>query len=439
MAIHVQSMAIDGNRWQFLYLRFQIVNSMKKILLLSFLAAMFLSGCLDFQKNIPQGPWLGVIRIDSAVPDMDLPFNMIYEKNIESETMYVLNADETIFITEIDRVGDSLYMKFPVFSSEITAEFRHDSLVGRYYPKGIEASTWYAFYAIPGVDERFPWYTDEPTADVTGRWRFIENPGTPDSNILVGEFRQEGGRVTGTILNPTGDYRYLEGKVSGNNFMLSGIDGAHTLIFAAAISRDGTLENGRFMGSPGWKATWRAVRDEEASIPRGEFLIRLKPDAGPFTFSFPEINGDTISLTDTRFKDKVVIVQAVGTWCPNCLDEAVFYRDIYSEYKDQGLEIIALSFEDTTLEASMPRMKRFMEQTGVTYPFLYAGPRGRESIRTVLYPFEGIIAYPTTIFIDKKGKIRKVETGFSGPGTGEHYDQYVDETRGFINELLREK
>ncbi|MFH1297212.1 MAG: TlpA disulfide reductase family protein [Bacteroidota bacterium] len=412
---------------------------MKKLLILFFLAAGLFSGCFDYQKNLPQGPWLGVIRIDSTVADMDLPFNMVYEKNIEVEVMYVLNADETIFITEIDREGDSIFMKFPVFSSEIAAEFHHDSLVGRYYPKGRDAGTSYAFYAIPGEEDRFPWCDDEPAVDVTGRWRFIENPGTPDSSIMVGEFQQEGNKVTGTILNPTGDYRFLEGKVSGNRFMLSGIDGAHTLIFTAEISPDGTLEKGRFMGSPGWKSTWRAIRDEEATIPRGDFLIRLKPDARPFTFSFPDINGDTVSLVDPRFKDKVVIVQAVGTWCPNCLDEAVFFRDIYSEYRDQGLEIVALSFEDKTFEASVPKMKRFQEQTGANYPFLYAGPRGRESIRTVLYPFEGILAYPTTIFIDKKGKIRKVETGFSGPGTGAHYDRYVDETRGLIHELLHER
>jgi hypothetical protein len=83
-------------------------------------------------------------------------------------------------------------------------------------------------------------------------------------------------------------------------------------------------------------------------------------------------------------------------------------------------------------------MKRFISQTGAGYTFLYAGPRGRESIRSVLYPLEGVIAYPTTLFIDRHGKIRKVETGFSGPGTGEHYARYADETKRFIGELLKE-
>jgi len=410
---------------------------MKFFFSLIFLAILFSTGCFDYRKNLPQGDWLGVIRIDSTVTDMDLPFNMIYESNPEIEVMYVLNADETIFITEIDRSGDTVFMKFPVFSSEIAAIFRHDSLVGKYYPKGIDGGIAYDFYAVHGISDRFPWYTEDAAVDVTGRWRFIENPGTPDSNVLVGEFAQDGNRVTGTILNPTGDYRFLEGKVSGNKFMLSGIDGAHTLILTADITPDGTMENGKFMGSQRWKATWIAERDKDATIPKGEHLIRLKENAKPFTFAFPDIYGDTISLSDPRFKDKVVIVQAVGTWCPNCLDEAVFYRDIYTTYKDQGLEIVALSFEDKTFEASVPKMKRFKEQTGAGYPFLYAGPRGRKSIHSVLYPFEGIMAYPTTIFIDRKSNIRKVETGFSGPGTGKHYERFVDDTRLFVEELLK--
>ncbi|MFH1159441.1 MAG: TlpA disulfide reductase family protein [bacterium] len=411
---------------------------MKKFFLLLILVTGLFTGCFNPQKNLPQGPWLGVLRIDSAVADMDLPFNMVYEKNPEIEVFYVINADETIFISEIDRIGDTVILKFPVFTSEIVALFRNDSLVGKYYPKGRENGTAYSFYAVPGITERFPWLPYKAAINVSGRWRFIENPGTPDSSVMVGEFTQEGRRVTGTILNPTGDYRYLEGKVADHKFMLSAIDGAHTLILDADLTSDSVMENGRFMGSPAWKSVWRAVRDEGATIPKSEELLRVKQDAKPFAFAFPDINGEPVSLDDPRFKDKVVIVQAVGTWCPNCLDEAVFYRDIYSEYKDKGLEIVALCFEDKTFTASVPRMKRFISQTGAGYPFLYAGARGRESIRSVLYPLEGVIAYPTTLFIDKQGDIRRVETGFSGPGTGEHYDKYVDDTRLFVEELLKE-
>ncbi|MCK7539491.1 MAG: hypothetical protein MZV63_55590 [Marinilabiliales bacterium] len=82
-----------------------------------------------------------------------------------------------------------------------------------------------------GETDRFPAYTEPAGTNVTGRWRIMENPGTPDSTLMVGEFVQDGNHVTGTILANGGDYRYLEGKVSGNKFMVSAVDGAHSLVF----------------------------------------------------------------------------------------------------------------------------------------------------------------------------------------------------------------
>ncbi|MCK7539490.1 MAG: TlpA family protein disulfide reductase [Marinilabiliales bacterium] len=158
-----------------------------------------------------------------------------------------------------------------------------------------------------------------------------------------------------------------------------------------------------------------------------------------FTFSFPDVNGQPVSLDDTVFKGKVVIVEAMGTWCPNCLDEAVFFKDLYEKYREQGLEIIGLCFEDKTFESSQSKMQRFISQTGAGYTFLYAGPRGRESIRSVLYVADGMLAYPTTLYIDRKGVIRKIETGFSGPGTGIYYENLTREISGFVEKLLREK
>ena len=102
-------------------------------------------------------------------------------------------------------------------------------------------------------------------------------------------------------------------------------------------------------------------------------IVRVKPNARQFTFNFPDINGDSVSLADPRFKNKVVIILAIGSWCPNCLDETMFYKDIYVNYRDKGLEIIALCFEDKTIETSKPKMERFISQTGAAYTFLYAG------------------------------------------------------------------
>lgn len=396
-------------------------------------------GCMNKSDN-PEGPWLGVIRIDTTDRTLDIPFNMRYIHEGDSLDYFeVKNAGETILIREYRIAGETVFLRFPVFRAEVVALLRNDSMTGHYYPKGIKEGTSYRFYALRGVEDRFPWYTDSASVNVTGRWRIIENPGTTDSSEMVGEFVQQGSRVTGTILNTGGDYRYLQGKVSGNRFMISAVDGAHTIVLTALVSGDGRMTSGRFLGSLRWRSAWIAQRDEAARLPGSESLVRVKEHAQPFTFSFPDTRGNIVALTDGQFRGKVVIVQAAGSWCPNCMDETRFFGGLYSKYRDKGLEIVALCFENKTLDDSKAGIERFASQTGATYPFLYAGPRGRDALRNVFCNIEGQMAYPTTQFLDRRHNVRKVETGFSGPGTGEHYQQYVTETTRFIEELLNEQ
>ena len=118
---------------------------MRKIIGLLILFAILLGGCIH-HNALKQGPYLGVIRIDSSEKKMDLPFNMIYAQTPDGQkVMQVTNAGEVIMINEFAVSKDTVYMKFPVFTSEIIAVIRHDSLVGRYYPKGKEEGSWYSF------------------------------------------------------------------------------------------------------------------------------------------------------------------------------------------------------------------------------------------------------------------------------------------------------
>jgi len=411
---------------------------MKRIFVFA-LTIVLLAGCAK-KNEIKIGPWLGVIQIDPNDRSMDLPFNMVYSQTDQGlPEMLITNADEKIVITEIAWSGDTVTMKPPVFTSVIKAVLRNDSLVGKYYPKGIEVGNPYKFYAIPGVVDRFPWEKEKAAFDITGRWKVIENPGTPDSTVMVGEFTQKDDRVFGTFLNTTGDYRYLEGKVSGSKFFFSKVDGAQTFIFTADIKDEDTMENGRFMGSPKWTSKWRAVRDGKIELPGSETLVRIKKGYSTFDFTGIDMAGNKISSKDKKFQEKVIAVLAGGSWCPNCLDEARLFRELYSKYKSQGFEVVALNFEDKTFATSKVKMERFISQTNANYTFLYVAPRGKEKRDSVLYPIEGQMAFPTGMFIDKLGHIRKVETGFSGPGTGEHYTKFVEETTKLIELLLSEK
>ena len=411
---------------------------MKKLLYLFVSLSLFFA--CGKKSEMKQGPWLGVVQFDPSDRSLDLPFNMNYSVNEAGEMQLEFsNADEKIIVSEVTKNGDTLILKPPVFTSVIVAVFRNDSLVGNYYPKGIEMGNPYTFYAVPGITDRFPWYTENATFDVTGRWKVVENPGTNDSTVMVGEFKQTGNRVVGTFLNTTGDYRYLEGKVSGNKFFFSKVDGAQTFIFTADLKDQNTMVNGRFMANPKYKSTWSAVRNEKFELPGSEELVKVKKGFTTFDFAGLDMHGNKITSKDEMFKGKVVAVLAGGSWCPNCLDEARLFRELYTKYKNQGFEVVALNFEDKTFEPSQKKMERFISQTGANYTFLYVAPRGKEKRDSVLYPIEGKMAFPTGLFLDRKGKIRKVETGFSGPGTGEHYTKFVDETTKFIELLLSEK
>ena len=87
------------------------------------------------------------------------------------------------------------------------------------------------------------------------------------------------------------------------------------------------------------------IKDDNASLPDAEALTYLKEGYDRITFSFPDVSGKPISLTDEKYQNKVVIIQLLGTWCPNCMDETLFLADWYRRNKDRGVEIIGLAYE----------------------------------------------------------------------------------------------
>lgn len=407
---------------------------MKKLIVI--VLAVLAMSCSK-NRDVTPGSWLGVIRMDSISGKLDVPFNMEVQVENGKVQLTVRNADELIDITEVERVGDSLLAKFPTFTSELVMAI-NDSLSGYYYPKGVKEGRRYRFFAIKGETDRFPWFTLEPQFNITGRWWFIENPGTIDSTVMVAELKQDGSRVTGTILSTTGDYRYLEGKVAGNMFYFSKCDGAQSIIVRGEITDSTRMINGLISGSPHWVSNWHAVRDENAKLPEAESLVWVRKGFSTFEFAGIDLNGNRITSNDEQFKGKVLAVLAGGSWCPNCLDEGRFYKTMYEKYRNRGFEVVSLCFEDKTFEAAQPKIKRFAQSIGANYTFLYVAPRGRQQRDSVLYALDGTMAYPTSMILDRNGKIRRVETGFSGPGTGEHYDSFTRQTEELIVKLLNE-
>jgi thiol-disulfide isomerase/thioredoxin len=239
------------------------------------------------------------------------------------------------------------------------------------------------------------------------------------------------------LLDAGGDLRYLEGVVIGDSLKLSCFDGTHAYFFTAKI--DGhSLSGGEYFAGPTAHETWTAVKDDNAKLEDQFAMTKWKQDV-PFTFSFKDINGNVVSLSEPRFKGKVVLVQIMGSWCPNCMDETRFLSGFYNEYQPKGVEIVALAYERSTdFARSQVSLRSFQQRFQVKYPMLITGVAVGDPQRAekTLPQLERIVNFPTTIFVDKAGRIAKIHTGFSGPGTGEHYEEQKKEIYATVNELL---
>ncbi|MNL60744.1 thiol-disulfide oxidoreductase [compost metagenome] len=122
------------------------------------------------------------------------------------------------------------------------------------------------------------------------------------------------------------------------------------------------------------------------------------------------------------------------------MDETKFLSDFYKQYKGKGVEIVGLAFERTAdFERSKKSIMKFKDRFDVQYDLLVTNKTSDSKQRNEALPMlDKIMGFPTTIIIDKNGEVRKIHTGFSGPGTGKHYDDFVKEFTKYIDELIAE-
>ena len=413
---------------------------MKNLLILLVAVSIIVIGCCSkVNKQIHQGKWRGVLLIDKTDTKNELPFIFEYiSEGSSGAKLTIFNADEKITSDNVSIKADSVFIKMPVFQDEIRAKIINmDSLVGEYYHYGSKSKYGIPFYATSRQKERFPLNGEKSLIDVSGRWETTMQPGDSEEYKIIGEFKQSGNKVTGTFLTSSGDYRYLEGIAEGKKFMLSCVDGAHTLLFKADITPDGRLDNGVLLGGPNWVEKWIAVKNENAKLPDPEKLSSIKEGTEKIDFRFRDLNGNYVSLSDKKFEGKNIVIQIMGSWCPNCMDETRLFADLYKTYKDKGIEFIGLCFESDNFDESKVRMERFVKQLNADYTFLYAGEVGNKQVLSALPFMKDFKGYPTTIYLDKNHKPLKVVTGFSGPGTGEHYEKLKTETINYLNTLVK--
>jgi thiol-disulfide isomerase/thioredoxin len=288
---------------------------------------------------------------------------------------------------------------------------------------------------------RFPVTRGKAKNNITGKWRvtFFRPAGT--SRPAIAEFRQSGEKLTGTFLTPSGDYRYLEGIVSGDSLQLSCFDGSHAYYFGAKINSANKIVDGIWAAGATYLEKWYAEKDPNVTLDENIAAIYLKPGEERIGFRFPDLDSNIVSLTDDRFKNKVVVIQIMGSWCPNCLDETAFLSEYYKKNKDRGVEMLALAYEYTTdFQRARKNVTKFQQKYAVDYPMLITGVSSVDSLKTekTLPQITPIKAFPSTIFIGKDGKVKKFHTGFYGPGSGVYFEEFKKEFEETITSLLKE-
>lgn len=397
---------------------------------------MSLAGCSGTSSLVENGTWNFLLQREDGI---HIPFQVISADSAGRTYLYLANAEEKIRVDSIRKAGDSLLIELPFFDAAFRLVHPKGRLEG-IWTKDLGNRVQVMPFSAALKEERFE-APAVPKYDISGRWKTIFTESDGNQTHAVGEFEQSGSYLKGTFLLASGDFRFLEGVVSGDTLKLSTFNGNAAYYFTALIKDDSTMEEGKFYSGPTGMQTWRAVRNDSASIAGEGSGIALKPGNYTLDFTFPSTDGENISINDENFKNKVVVVQLLGSWCPNCMDETAFLSEYYRQHKDKGLEIVALAYERTEdFEKSVKAVSSFRKRLNVTYPVLITGVAVSDTLRTekTLPQLNKISYFPTTIILDKKGVVRKIHEGFTGPGTGEHYTKYIHEFDALIQQLLSE-
>lgn len=383
------------------------------------------------KKEYPNaGIWKGEISLnDSTV----LPFNFELDKVSDSSySMLLFNADEEID-AQLEWHSDSLKITLPVFANYFMVAYDGESMNG-FFIKPDADNYRLPFKAHYGDSARFR-VKSPKCCDINEKWAMKFSPDSEEETPAIAYFEQFGANVKGTVLTETGDYRYLQGVLDGEHLRLSAFDGSNLYLFDARIE-DGQQFKGLLYSGRSSVKPWVAYRDDSFTLRNADSLTYLKEGYDSFNFNFADLDGKSLSLNDKRFENKAVIVQIMGSWCPNCMDETRYLLEVYDQYKDRGLEVVGITFERAAnLEVARKRVDKMITDLDINYPVLIGGATREDKAAEKLPMLNHIISFPTTIYLNKKHEIVKIHTGFTGPGTPV-FEDFKQKNKAFIEEML---
>jgi thiol-disulfide isomerase/thioredoxin len=370
-----------------------------------------------------------------TVGNTPIPFRIEFSGSGTGVKGWFFNGEDKEISSGGKFENGTLTLNFDSYASVLKATVKDGVLEGEYVQRGKPL----AIHAT-----RAP---EHPVAgakgpDIHGIW-YLENvastkKGEKAWSLVV---QQNGAEVSAAILRVDGDTGMLTGGYKDGKFALSHFSGARPSQLFITPQSDGTLAVE--LGGQHHEGSMIAYRPEEARAKGlaeptdADHHTGVKDPSQPFAFSFPDLNGNIVSNTDARFKNKVVLINITGSWCPNCHDEAPFLAEVYRKYHDRGLEIVALSFEEAEQLQDPTRLRAFIKEYGIGYTVLLGGETSsaKEKLTSAL----DWDAWPTTFFVGRDGLVKGIHAGFPGPGSGELYRKEKEEFVATVERLLADR
>lgn len=408
---------------------------MQKIKWLVYLLSMLVLASCQKQNTLQKGIWKGEL---SVAENKKAPFLFeVSNAGTAFTSVTLFNGVERVKLDSVYFQSDTLIIPIEAYDAYIEGIISGDVIEGKFIKNYIENDPGVPFHAIFGVTERFKPAEKIPDSQIDGKWDvlFINEKG--DTTRNVGVFKSGNDIVTGSILTNSGDLRFLEGVYTESGVDLSAFGGLSPYLIEIRFVNESGF-NGKFYTTRGVTEIV-GTRNDYAELADPYSLAKLKPGFSSLGFNLPNLEGQNISLNNERYRNKVVIISILGSWCPNCLDEMEFLAPWYDENRERGVEIIGIAFErKNDFDYAKTALTRLKNRYGAQYEILFGGEVGRESVTNALPELENFSSYPTTLFIDKKGTVRKIHTGFNGPATGLFYDEFKKDFNSLIDSLLLE-
>lgn len=400
---------------------------------LSVLAFLTFTGC---QQPVPQhAMWSGTVQLADG---KDLAFRMDLDLAQPKPAGYFLVGNEKTPIPEISRNGDSLNFQFSEYGAEMRTVWDGHQLRGTYVRYRSEGTRSFPVHASPeaaGLADAVP--ADAVAPIGTYQVHFQDDNGS--GRVTVARVWTEGTRIYGTFIAPDGDYGLLDGKPTAKGIQFGRFTGWQA--FLIEFESEGSQWSGTFYAASNDKPRPFTLGPlTEAALEASPTAVTsMKHPQDTFTFSCSSLSGETVRNTEDRFRGKALVVDIMGTWCHNCLDEAPVLQRLQDKFRNDGLEVVGLSFEVTDdAEIGRRNLSLYRDRFGLTYTLLFCGSVDDANQETRLKTqLENFFAFPTTLFIDKTGKVRTIHAGFRGPGTGQQYQSQVQELEELARGIVR--